>query len=269
MDFQVTKREMAMIVSRNVVPRPRRLLGGRAAGAALAVLGGMAAVTIGFRGPETSHVGLLIKCAARVIVVDTLSSNRSPVLSNFANRVINVAAQSAVVCNEPLSVYGVAGGGSESTIITTDDLSGFTPIGPTAQIRSLRFNAARRSALDILVSARLRAAYDTGTPSLTSVPALYWVASEYLRSPSHWIPEEDDMNNADSGGSTRINPAASAETISSAQLPHVDYLALARTPSARFLPKLASERKLVPSISATPQVTLSSVKPSPPMYCHP
>jgi len=115
-----------------------------------------------------------------VIVVDTSSSDRSPALSNLADRVINAAAQSAVVCNDSLSVYGVAGGGAESTIITTDDLGVFAPIGPTEQIRSLRFSSAQRSALDSLISARLQAAYDTGNPSLTSVPALYWAASEYL-----------------------------------------------------------------------------------------
>ena len=183
-----------MTVSGEMDSRPRRVLGGRAVGAALAMLGGVAAVAIGIRGPETSRESQLIKCVARVIVVDTSSSDRSPALSNLADRVITTAAQSAAVCNDPLSVYGVAGGGSESTIITMDDLSGFAPIGPTAQIRSLRFTSAQRSALGILISTRLRAAYDTGTPSLTSVPALYWVASQYLTQGGQVLMITDGVN---------------------------------------------------------------------------
>ena len=157
-----------------------RMHGGRAVGVVLALLGGVAAVAIGIPGPETSNEDPFISCASRVIVIDTSSSDRSPVLSNLAKRVITAAAKSAVVCNDSLSVYGVAGGGAESTIVTTDDLTRFTPIGPTAQIRSLRFKSAQRSALNSLISARLRAAYDTSDPNVTSVPALYWAASEYL-----------------------------------------------------------------------------------------
>ena len=176
------------------IQRPKKVRMGRIFGAALATLGGVAAVAIGIRGPGAPLEGPTVSCASRVIVIDTSSSDRSPVLSNLADRVINAAAQSAMVCNDSLSVYGVAGGGAEATIITTDDLGGFAPIGPTEQIRSLRFNSAQRSALDSLISARLRAAYDTGNPSLTSVPALYWVASEYLTRGAQVLLITDGVN---------------------------------------------------------------------------
>ena len=42
------------------------------------------------------------------------------------------------------------------------------------------------------------------------------------------------MNNADIGGSTKINPAASAETINSTQLPHVDYLVTGQNAERRI-----------------------------------
>ena len=183
-----------MVVSDKAVSRPKQLRIGRILGATLAVLGGGAAVAVALRGPGTLREGPAVSCASRVIVVDTSSSDRSPVLSNLADRVINAAAQSAVVCSDSLSVYGVSGGGAESTIITTDDLSGFAPIGPTAQIRSLRLNSAQRSALDGLISARLRAAYDTGDPGVTSIAALYLAASEHLVDPTQVLLITDGVN---------------------------------------------------------------------------
>ena len=183
-----------MDLSNKPFPRPRKLPMGRIFGVTLAVLGGVATVAIALRGPGTMQEGPTVSCASRVIVVETSSSDRSPALSNFADRVINAAAQSAVVCNDSLSAYGVAGGGAESPIITTDDLGGFTPIGPTAQIRSLRFDSTHRSALDRLVSTRLRAAYDAGDPRVTSIAALYLVASEHLADPTQVLLITDGVN---------------------------------------------------------------------------
>jgi hypothetical protein len=80
-------------------------------------------------------------------------------------------------------VYGVSGGGEVSTIVTSDDLARFTPIGPDAQVRATRFGAGQRAALDRLITARLAAAYRTGDPSVTSLAAMYEVAAQ--QSTSH------------------------------------------------------------------------------------
>ena len=159
--------------------RSRPKLGGLA-GTMLAIVAGMSVVVGAAHGPSQTLSGPVIFCASRVIIVDTSSSDRSPELANFADRAINAAAESAVVCGTSLAVYGVAGGGAETTIVTTDNLAGFTPFGPTPQIRALRFSATRQSELDRFVSFRLRLTYDAGDPRVTSVTALYWAASQYL-----------------------------------------------------------------------------------------
>ena len=129
-----------------------------------------------------------------MIVIDTSSGSRSPQLSTFADQVIDAAAQSALVCGEPFSAYGVAGGGQDTPIITTDDISGFTPIGPTPQIRASRFGSSQRASLAQLVTKRLAAAYPAGYPRITSIGAMYQTASEHVERVGDVILISDGVN---------------------------------------------------------------------------
>ena len=143
----------------------------------IATLAAAGVVAVALSGPS-SPTTLNVPCASRVIVLDTSSGNRSPLLSQFALQAIEGASYSAIVCGNPLSTNGVAGGGQETPIITTDDLAGLTPVGPTPQVRASRFGESQRKRVDRLVVARLDSAYRTGDPAITSVPALYESASQ-------------------------------------------------------------------------------------------
>ena len=181
----------------NTKQTPRRHLGiktGRLLSVAAAVLGGLAFVAIAVRGLAGQFSAPINVCANRVIIVDTSSSDRSPVLSNFADRAVDAAARSAIVCNYSLSVIAVAGGGSESSIISNDDLASLTPIGPTVQLRDLRFNTAKQTALAKLVASRLRVAYHAGDPKVTSIAALYAAASEHLADSTQVLLITDGVN---------------------------------------------------------------------------
>jgi hypothetical protein len=92
--------------------------------------------------------------------------------------VIEAAAQSAVVCADSLSAYGVSGGGAVTTILTSDDIASFIPIGPNAQVREVRFTSEDRTALDNLITKRLSTAYSGTDPKVTSVAAMYDIAAQ-------------------------------------------------------------------------------------------
>jgi len=119
-----------------------------------------------------------LSCAPRVIVVDLSSSARSPNVSGLAQQVIEAAAQSAVICADSLSAYGVSGGGAVTTILTSDDIAPFTPIGPTAQVREVRFTSEDQTAFDNLITRRLWTAYSGADPRVTSIAAMYDVAAQ-------------------------------------------------------------------------------------------
>lgn len=139
----------------------------------------LAALVSVFLSPSTANSNpVTLSCAPRVVVVDLSSADRSPQLSNLALHVIESAADTAVVCNSQLGVYGVAGGGEDTSILTNANLAAFTPVGPNARVRSSRFSASTRRAVAALVAARLRKAYRIGDPSITSIAALYQLAAE-------------------------------------------------------------------------------------------
>lgn len=144
---------------------------------ALAAVGG-GLVAIGL--DSTSQAAMpTIACAPRLIVTDMSSAGRSSKLSALAQQVIEESADSAVVCEDSFAAYAVSGGGEVSTIVTSDDLSGYTAVGPNAQIRSERFAAPQRQGLASLITHRLAAAYRGGNAAVTSIPALYSVASQH------------------------------------------------------------------------------------------
>jgi hypothetical protein len=139
---------------------------------------GAALVAIALTSTVPTDATASSTCAPRVIEVDLSSAARSPQLSGLGQQIIEQAATSAIVCDDNLSVYGVSGGGALSTILTSDDLGAFTPMGPTPQVRSARFGGAQQSALDRLITQRLKAGYQGGDPSITSIGALYNVAAQ-------------------------------------------------------------------------------------------
>lgn len=170
--------------------RLRRAAAGIAVGLSAAGLIALAA-----RGPSSSIVGAIPSCAPRVIVVDGSSSDRSNHLSELAYQLIDSAATSAALCATPFTAIAVTGGGTETPIITSDDVSTLTPIGPTLQIRRLRFGAQQRAAVDRLVRNHLRAAYRVGNPKLTSIAALYDAASQHVASGTRVVFVTDGVNN--------------------------------------------------------------------------
>jgi hypothetical protein len=143
-----------------------------------ATLVGAGLVAVAMSGPTQEATGSTPRCSPRVVIVDLSAADRGPQLSNLALQIIEAAAISAVVCGGNLSAYGVSGGGEVSTIVTSDDLARFTPIGPNAQVRATRFGAGQRTALDRLITDRLVAAYRTGDPRVTSLAAMYEVAAQ-------------------------------------------------------------------------------------------
>jgi hypothetical protein len=145
---------------------------------ALASVTGAALLLYSLRAPSSESTTQGLSCAPRLIVVDTSSEARSPKLSVLTQLVIEQAAQSAVVCESSLSTYAVSGGGEVTPILTSDNLTAYTPLGPTPEIRATRFTPDQRAALDRLVTDELRSAYRQGDPSLTSVSALFQLASE-------------------------------------------------------------------------------------------
>lgn len=119
-----------------------------------------------------------LSCSARLIIVDTSSETRGPELVSVADQVLREAAISAIVCDQPVAEYAVAGGGLDSPVLTSEDLAGFTPAGPSPQIRASRLTSAARAAVGKLINVRLRSVYNQGDPSVTSVDALYELAAE-------------------------------------------------------------------------------------------
>jgi hypothetical protein len=147
-----------------------------AAAVAAVLIGGFVALALsgGTQGAtETSA-----HCEPRVIAVDLSSAARGPELASLGRQIIDQASVSAVVCDEPLSVYGISGGGKVTSILTSDDLSNFTPIGPDAEVRSERFGGSQEAALGNLITRRLVTAYREGDPTTTSIGALYMVAAQ-------------------------------------------------------------------------------------------
>jgi len=160
----------------------------------VATLVAAALIAVAVRSPGPSATSPTVACASRVIVIDTSSGSRSSQLTTFADQLIDAAAQSAVICEEPLSAYGVSGGGIETPIITSDNLAALTPIGPTPQVRSLRFDSAQQVNLSRLIATRLAFAYRVGDPSITSVGAMYEVASEHFVRSGDVILVTDGVN---------------------------------------------------------------------------
>jgi len=161
----------------SLVPASGRSIRSVAALVAATLVGaGLVAATMG--GPTQGAAGLTPQCSPRVVVVDLSSADRGPELSNLAVQIVEAAAASAVVCGDNFSSYGVSGGGEVSTIVTSDDLARFTPIGPNSQVRAARFGAGQRETVDRLITGRLAAAYRIGDPSVTSLAAMYEVAAQ-------------------------------------------------------------------------------------------
>ena len=166
----------------------------RLAGTAVAIVAGTALVAVVPHSPGQSATGPAGGCAQRVIVVDTSSGNRSSQLSGFADQLIFAAAQSAAVCGQSLSAYAVAGDGLQTPIITADDIALLAPVGPTPQIRAVRFGSAQRASLSRLVTERLTSAYRQGDPSITSVGALYVTAAQYVGRNAQAVFVSDGVN---------------------------------------------------------------------------
>lgn len=186
--------EQAKALARQFPAAPANRM--RQIGAIAAVTLGVAAVAaIAMHGSQTIALGPSVSCAPRVIVVDTSSGDRSPELSGFADELIDAAADSAVVCSKSLSVLGVAGGGQHFPVITSDDLAGLSPIGPTQQIRALRFAPSQQERVAQLVTRRLRTAYEVGDPKITSMAALYDSASQQIGAGADVVLVTDGVNN--------------------------------------------------------------------------
>lgn len=143
--------------------------------AALALATGVAFVaTI-----EAGEARDVLPCRDRVMATDVSSLGRT---DEFRDGTVEWATQLAVdaaVCETDLSVVAVRGGGVVRPLLTTTDIDGFTPEGPTAKIRASRFDPADETAIVDLVAERLDAALAEGDGAEhLSLPALYTAAAE-------------------------------------------------------------------------------------------
>jgi hypothetical protein len=145
---------------------------------ALASLVGAGLLVFSLRTSAGTAAAQLLSCSPRLVVVDNSSETRSPELASLTQAIVEEAAQSAVVCDSNLSAFAVSGGGLVTPIVTTDNLAAYSPMGPNAEIRSTRFDSAERTSLDNFVVTQLRRAYKSGDASITSMSALYQLASE-------------------------------------------------------------------------------------------
>ncbi len=200
---------------------PKKRVRSVLATAALSVAG--AAIVAVALGGSPARSAPLAPCAPRVIVVDLSSAARDQQVASTAQQVVEDAAMSAIVCAQPVVAYGVAGGGEVATILTTDDVQGMAPPGPTPQIRASRLGADQRRAVDELVTRRLKTAYTHADPKVTSVAAMYEVAAQQSTSATDVIFVTTGVNDDAALDLNRpLATGAGARLAMKVTVPHVD-----------------------------------------------
>lgn len=137
-----------------------------------------AATTLVMASACSSSPDVSASCGGnRVVVVDLASSNRAPASMGFVTDVVSSELLGAAVCDEKLTVVGVAEGG-RALIVSSDDVAGLGIKGPNKRARADNARPHQKE-VSVLVGRRLaRALEEFSTVRTTSVTALYAAAAE-------------------------------------------------------------------------------------------